>query len=903
MCLLDLIFVNWYLSCFVLWERVYERDNKANSILAKGDGMETVVVSGDLTIDWLEVPVPPINSSGTGAGPVQNWRSYAGTRQFARPGGALLLAQLVRAATRQAKSGCKVVCPELTDIVNISPDTTIHSLASLDLFPKTTKKDEKAKVCRVKEMKGFSGPVEGLPTFPAVQNDDPEAKLVVLDDPGNGFRDVPTAWPVALKDGKPLIIYKMHRPLAEGKLWEKLQQDHADRLVVVISADDLRWTGAQISRRLSWERTATDFVWQMAGNPKLLSLNNFGYLVVRFGVDGAILYRRREGVVETRLFYDPQVGEDGFGDLYPGQMLGITSAFVAALTADILQHGLNNLGEGIRNAILAARYLHREGFGGTLTNPDFPGEEVFHFTPEERLSVAEIPVPLPSGMEHESTSSWCILNDLARNNLEESAYRYVMHGKDPVLNRVPMGQFGKLVTMDRSEIESYRSIRNLIREYLDRPKVKYPLCIGVFGPPGSGKSFGIMQVALGVIREEMEKLEFNLSQFVSTEDLVTALHKVHDVVLGGKIPLVFFDEFDSDFHGKLGWLKYLLMPMQDGQFRDKETLHPIGRSIFIFAGGTSATQAEFSGDRKETPFGPSEDSNEKLRKEQAETEARKFKDAKGPDFVSRLRGYVNIKGPNPNPADEDRMYVIRRALILRPLLEEKAKHLFDSRGELHIDPGVLRALIRVSNYKHGTRSMAAIIEMSLLAGRKRFEQAALPSPEQLELHVNAKLFFQLLARDVLLGSARETIAKAIHEKFRADHKERDPNDPSIQPWENLREDFKESNRQQADDIPAKLKAIGCDFRSVEGRNPELITFTPAEAEDMAKLEHDRWNTERFRQGWTYGPEKPGNKEKKISPWLVEWEKLPEKIKDYDHDAVKAIPGLLAGLGFEIYRLK
>jgi hypothetical protein len=62
------------------------------------------------------------------------------------------------------------------------------------------------------------------------------------------------------------------------------------------------------------------------------------------------------------------------------------------------------------------------------------------------------------------------------------------------LSKIPCARFGKLFTVDRKEIESLRSIRSMIREYIERDKGKRPLSIAVFGPPGSGKSFGIEEI-------------------------------------------------------------------------------------------------------------------------------------------------------------------------------------------------------------------------------------------------------------------------------------------------------------------------------------------------------------------------------------------------------------------------
>lgn len=53
----------------------------------------------------------------------------------------------------------------------------------------------------------------------------------------------------------------------------------------------------------------------------------------------------------------------------------------------------------------------------------------------------------------------------------------------------------------------------------------------------------------------------NASQFSNPEDIIGALHQVRDEVLNGKLPFVFWDEFDSK---EYLWLQYLLAPMQDG---------------------------------------------------------------------------------------------------------------------------------------------------------------------------------------------------------------------------------------------------------------------------------------------------------------------------------------------------
>ncbi len=833
-----------------------------------------IVVAGDLSVDWFEVETPPRGAAKGEPVHPRNWRTYPAVRREARPGGAWLVAEFVRAAT-----GADVAGPAPKDVRAVPADELVHAYVELGRFPLAGgKKDEKASVLRVKAYKGFTGPEGDRPSAYPFKGAAGVADIVVLDDAGNGFRDHEALWPPFPKNDKALYVVKMSRPLAGGLLFERLRKAHGDRLVLVLAADDLRREGVKISRRLSWERTATDFVWQMASNPSLLPLNGCAAVVVRFGVDGAIAYSRSNGVVASWLFYDPATGEDGAGEAWPGEMIGTGSAFTAGLAAALAGRGLDGLKDGVRKGLVAARRLWQGGFGGDADRIAYPGADLFRPAEPQDGTIAEVPVPPPAAAEPADPGFWRILDDLARADLETVAVNFVVKGKDPLLDRVPSGRFRNLRTFDRSEIESFRGIKNLVCEYMASPAVSRPLSIAVFGAPGSGKSFGVTEVAESVAPGRLQKLEFNMSQFNAPDELVAAFHKVRDAALGGKMPIVFFDEFDASFGGRLGWLKYFLAPMQDGAFSDGRDVHPIGRAIFVFAGGTASTYAQFC----------------------CAEDAAAFKAVKGPDFVSRLRGFVNIKGPNPVD-DDERLFMVRRAQILRLQLEKNAPQIFDAGRICRIDPGVLRAMIKVPEYRHGIRSMLAVIEMSQLAGRQSFEQAALPSPEQLELHVEAEAFSRLVVRDVLLGSAREALARAIHERYRRDNADkRAADDPAMAAWDVLDEGLKESNRRQADHIPAKLKAVGCDFAPARAGKAKAVRFDAGEIETMARMEHERWVAEKLLGGFGPGPRDPG---KKTSPYLVPWDELDDKIRDYDREAVREIPDLLASAGFEIYRLK
>ena len=64
----------------------------------------------------------------------------------------------------------------------------------------------------------------------------------------------------------------MSRPIADGPLWAHLREHHARRLIAVLRVNDLRLAEVQISRELSWERTAQDIFWELIHNPRVKAL-------------------------------------------------------------------------------------------------------------------------------------------------------------------------------------------------------------------------------------------------------------------------------------------------------------------------------------------------------------------------------------------------------------------------------------------------------------------------------------------------------------------------------------------------------------------------------------------------------------------------------------------------------
>jgi tetratricopeptide (TPR) repeat protein len=118
-----------------------------------------------------------------------------------------------------------------------------------------------------------------------------------------------------------------------------------------------------------------------------------------------------------------------------------------------------------------------------------------------------------------------------------------------------------------------------------------------------------------------------------------------------------------------------------------------------------------------------------------------------------------------------------------------------------------------------------------------------------------------------------------------------------QPWDKLKETFKNANFAQAAYIGEILKTEGYVLRVVRGKaNNSRVRPRKAQIERMAEKEHGRWNVERLRDGWTPGKR---NDEKKTHDCLIPWAELPDDIKEFDRNAAKSWPRILADAGIEV----
>ena len=365
--------------------------------------------------------------------------------------------------------------------------------------------------------------------------------------------------------------------------------------------------------------------------------------------------------------------------------------------------------------------------------------------PPSPIGEERIPVGCPA---------WNILTQAAEYELPQLARRLVLDGIPASLNsrrqltplenvdpnvklspNVPVIEFGTdpvMYVVDRREIETYRTVRNMLCKAV-AGGLEHPLCVAMFGPPGAGKTFTIRKIVESALQGQ-RKMRLHPINMAGEKDFSRAKLIIDEAFKergpDSDYPVVFFDEFDSAVEGvSLGWLKYFLAPMEDK-----------ANALFVFAGGTSFTYRDFT--REDVSL------NERERAD--------FKMRKGPDFVSRLRGHIDILGPNKvDPTDDG--YIIRRAITLRSMFEVSLSKLIVGEDRVertssireYVGEDLVNAMLDIPRYKHSSRSMQAVIDMCVrLGGEKegRYVSSTLPTQEQLDMHVDGAAFLAYIDR-------------------------------------------------------------------------------------------------------------------------------------------------------------
>jgi hypothetical protein len=159
----------------------------------------------------------------------------------------------------------------------------------------------------------------------------------------------------------------------------------------------------------------------------------------------------------------------------------------------------------------------------------------------------------------------------------------------------------------------------------------------------------------------------------------------------------------------------------------------------------------------------------------------------------------------------------------------------------------------------------------------------------------------LLDEEPLVGFAR-----GIHQSYVDDALRRGEklgSRPLLVAWDDLTQDAKDSNMQQATAFVRTLAAIRCSV-APRSRLADPFFFRPGEVEELARREHEHWQAERKQSGWRHGPQR--NDRRKVHPLLVSWEHLSDADRSRNRAIVRARPLLfdrvLEREGLQIVRL-
>lgn len=767
------------------------------------------------------------------------------------------------------------------------------------------------------------------------------------------------------------VIFRTVTPLFEGGLWQEFRKGMGSKDILVLRADDLRKLNTSISKGLSWEQTLQDIINEIyfKRNISLYPLRSIEYIIISFGCTGTLFIHNPQfpdvNDPEFHFFFDAMMVEGYWEKAHPGYLPGDLELLIALLSKEILYPAIGDeirMDRAIRAHLLARRALITHGGlvpESSLALDILPGEleKVYGAKPTPEFNPVHLDYNLFKTLFSGNLTfkqGWSLLG-MTKWDLYSLARQIALRGPMKALQgwNIPIAKYNFLLTVDRKEIEFLHHLKSLISEYLQN-RSSQPLSIAVFGPPGSGKSFSIKQLAkaLDLPDYEVKDITFNLSQFneENPNDLYQAFHAVRDISLSGKIPLVFWDEFDSK---ALAWLRYFLAPMQDGEFQEGQLTHNIGKSIFVFAGGTCSCMEEF------------------------EEKAHVAKAEKGPDFLSRIKGFLNVMGPNPlipycredssfekssaefpqtsSSKNTDPEFIIRRAILINSLLQIGYRQLFNN-GVLQIDDGVLNAFLLVPRYKHGTRSLETIFKTSQLFGKTKYHRSDLPPESQLDLHVDGQQFFELVTQEpVDLGGGEafyhlvneitfdeqvvEKMAVGIHSIYSlvfSIQAERDTLSISKQEFldylskmkelpEDMPHDEVSQNYHNARKIPEKLAAVGLSIVPI-GVSLPAVELSAEQSEELSRMEHVRWVRHHIDAGWSYSSrrDKAGRLHDALVPWdeqeiqnieLVYGKKYASKmgtakdafLSDYyrnlDRVITMAIPWILETVGYKIVLMK
>lgn len=470
----------------------------------------------------------------------------------------------------------------------------------------------------------------------------------------------------------PGIWFSPIQDMAEGGLWFAGNwEDMRKRLVRYLQVDKTLWSNSR------W----------------------LHHVVVQISYDGALVFGPGTGKEGELLIFAGDLPESfsrkGYGAVVAGGIVFVASLVQALLTKTPVTSSKVN--QCAKEGLARARIVVQEGYVG-------PNIGATDWKPPKSTN---LPI---SSLEHPKTDG-IVSYPVKLPEADWKAACDIICGDDSTLRRRTFG-LGNLTIASPDYARTLLRLASRLETHIRQGRGI--LSFTIFGGPGSGKSFVAEQLAsvIDPTGKILKQIQFNISQLGDPARLVNALQQIQTISLHGDIPFVLWDEFDTSFQGnQAGWLPYFLMPMQDAKFLDGMTERNLGKSIFIFIGGTFKDENDFKKWALDTSEG---------------------KRVKGSDFHSRLDSYLTVPSVDLTVSLEEAFTKsdpakLNRAILLRSYLrkQEKIKA---------IAQDVVAFLLHVP-LVHGARSLQRIITASDLRRTPIFQAFHIPAVDVLQLHV------------------------------------------------------------------------------------------------------------------------------------------------------------------------
>jgi hypothetical protein len=192
-----------------------------------------------------------------------------------------------------------------------------------------------------------------------------------------------------------------------------------------------------------------------------------------------------------------------------------------------------------------------------------------------------------------------------------------------------------------------------------------------------------------------------------------------------------------------------------------------------------------------------------------------------------------------------------------------------------------------------------IVHMAKSSGLAQLLESNFGGPEIPDGLYPFGMLDQVLNYENVLADGLDLLARAFHSAY-LDRREGLDVDKrlysSLYDWVALPEPERSSNRQQADHLATKLRAIGCATSTTVDPG---FCFTDEEALLLARMEHNRWCSGKISNGWQYGPERIESA--KLNPVIGKWEDLEPTEQNPQIDFIKRLPEMMGDMGIGFVR--